>query len=105
MLADYVRERHLLTLEQAIHKMTMVSARHMAINDRGIIATGAYADLVLFDPNTIKDQATMSDTNRISTGIMKTWVNGQVVFSDGKATRVLPGQVVRRPADLRGNDP
>ena len=105
VLAEYVRERHVLTLEQAIHKMTLLSARHMGIKDLGIIATGAYADLVLFDPNTIKDQATMSDTNRLSTGIVKTWVNGQVVFSDGKATGVLPGQVVRRHAEQRANRP
>jgi N-acyl-D-amino-acid deacylase len=98
VLAEYVRERRVLALEQAIHKMTALSARHMGIRDRGVVETGAFADLVLFDPTTVKDQATMSATNRISTGISKTWVNGHLVFSEGKATGSLPGKVLRRPA-------
>jgi N-acyl-D-amino-acid deacylase len=68
----------------------------MGIRDRGIIAPGAHADLVLFDPAAVRDLATMDDINRISTGIVKTWVNGQVVYADGKATGARPGRVVRR---------
>lgn len=97
VLAEYVRERNVLTLEQAIHKMTALSADHVGLEDRGTIEEGAYADLVLFDPNAVKDRATMSDTNRISTGISRTWVNGKLVFSDGKTTGLLPGKVLRRP--------
>ncbi len=97
VLAEYVRERRVLALDQAIHKMTALSAQHMGIKDRGIVETGAYADLVLFDPATVKDQATMSEINRISTGIVKTWVNGRLVYSEGKTTGVRPGQVLRRP--------
>ncbi len=96
VLADYVRERGVLTLEQAIHKMTSLSASHVGIKDRGIIEIGAFADLVLFDPELVKDQATMSDINKVSTGISKTWVNGQLVFSEGKASGLRPGQSLRR---------
>lgn len=97
VLANYVRERRVLTLESAIHKMTVLSAQHMGIKDRGIIETGAPADLVLFDPATVKDQATMQEINRISTGIVKTWVNGQLVYSEGKKTGLRPGQILLRP--------
>lgn len=96
VLANYVRERGTLTLEQAIHKMTSLSASHVDIQDRGIIKIGAFADLVLFDPELVKDQATMSDINKISTGILKTWVNGQLVFSQGKASGRHPGLALRR---------
>lgn len=97
VLASYVRERGVLTLEQAVHKMTSLSASNVGIRDRGVIEPGAYADLVLFDPETVQDRATMEDKNRISTGIAKTWVNGELVFSDGEATGAYPGRVVRRP--------
>ena len=96
VLADYVRERHVLSLEEAIRKMTSLSAEHVGIRDRGTVQIGAYSDLVLFDPATVKDEATMNETNKISTGILKTWVNGQLVFSDGKTTGSVPGQVLRR---------
>lgn len=98
VLADYVRERNVLTLEQAVHKMTSLSAAHAGIRDRGVVAAGAYADLVLFDPDAVRDQATMSDINRLSTGIVKTWVNGQLVFSAGEATGARPGHVILRAA-------
>lgn len=98
VLADYVRERNVLSLEQAIHKMTLLSAAHTGIEDRGTLVEGAYADLVLFDPVTVEDRAAISDTNKISTGIAKTWVNGQLVFSEGETTGSLPGQVIRRSA-------
>ncbi|MGH8204849.1 MAG: N-acyl-D-amino-acid deacylase family protein [Steroidobacteraceae bacterium] len=97
VFAQYVRERHVLALAQAVRKMTSLSAAHVGIRDRGVVRPGAYADLVLFDPILVKDQATMSDINRISTGIAKTWVNGRLVFTDGKATGARPGQVVPRP--------
>jgi N-acyl-D-amino-acid deacylase len=98
VLADYVRVRGVLTLEQAVQKMTSLSAAHVGIKDRGVVEPGAYADLVLFDPATVKDQATMSDINRISTGIVKTWVNGELVFSDGNTTASRPGRAILGPA-------
>jgi N-acyl-D-amino-acid deacylase len=96
VLADYVRERRVLTLEQAVQKMTSLSAAHVGIRDRGVVEPGAYADLVLFDPATVKDQATMSDINRISTGIAKTWVNGRLVFAEGSTTGSRPGRLILR---------
>lgn len=96
VLASYVRERHVLTLEQAVHKMTRLSAKHMGLQDRGTIEVDSYADLVLFDPATIRDHATIGNTNAISTGVSKTWVNGQLVFSEGKVTGFGPGSVLRR---------
>jgi N-acyl-D-amino-acid deacylase len=96
VLANYVRERHVLTLEQAIHKMTRLSAKHVGLEDRGTIEVGSYADLVLFDPATVRDHATISNTNAMSTGISKTWVNGQLAFSERKTTGLRPGKVLRR---------
>ena len=101
VLADYVRERGVLTLEQAVRKMTSLSAAHVGIAGRGVVAAGAYADLVLFDPAAVRDQATMSDVNRISAGIVKTWVNGKVVYANGKTTGARPGQVLLRSAAVR----
>ena len=96
VLGDYARDRQVLTLEQAVHKMTSLSAAHVGLEERGVVHAGAFADLVLFDPATVKDQATMSEINRLSAGIVKTWVNGRLVFSDGRATGSWPGQVILR---------
>ena len=98
VLADHVRDRRVLTLEEAIRKMTSASAEHVGIRGRGIVETGAHADLVLLDPTTVKDEATMNETNKISTGILKTWVDGQLVFSEGRTTGSVPGQILRRGA-------
>jgi N-acyl-D-amino-acid deacylase len=86
----------LLTIEQAIHKMTGLSAEHMGFKDRGVIRAGAFADLVLFDPKTVTDRATTDDPGALSEGISKVWVNGALVFRDGKATGAHPGRVLRR---------
>ncbi|MBS0591139.1 MAG: D-aminoacylase [Proteobacteria bacterium] len=96
VLRVYVRERKLLTLEQAVHKMTGLSARHMGISQRGEIRPGAYADLVLFDPATVADRATTSDPSALSAGIARVWVNGNLVYRDGKSTGAHPGRVLRR---------
>lgn len=96
VLSLYSREKGVLTLPQAIHKMTGLTAQHMGFEGRGVIMVGAYADLVLFDPRLIQDQATMDNPDRVSTGLSKVWVNGQQVYSGGKTTGLLPGQLVRR---------
>ena len=96
VLAHYVRTKGALDLASAVHKMTGLSADHMGIQDRGTVAQGMAADLVLFDPERIKDKATIKDPMRRSEGIVKVWVNGQVVYTDGKTTGTLPGKVVRR---------
>lgn len=97
-LRIYVRETHLLSVETAVHKMTALAAAHMGIADRGTIRPGAYADLVLFDPATVTDRSTVAQPALLSEGIAKVWVNGQLVFADGKATGTHPGRVIRREA-------
>lgn len=96
VLAKYVREQKLLSLETAIHKMTALSAEHTGIKERGLVTNGFYADLVLFDPATIKDNATADNPTALSSGIFAVWVNGQLVFENGKATGNLPGVLLKR---------
>ena len=97
VLRLYVREQQLLTLEQAVHKMTGLAAAHVGIVDRGVIRPDAYADLVLFNPATVADRSTIAYPQMLSVGIAKVWVNGAAVFAYGRATGVYPGMVVRRP--------
>jgi N-acyl-D-amino-acid deacylase len=93
----FVRERRVLSLEQAVHKMTTLSAEQMGIKDRGRLEPGQYADLVLFDPATITDKATTQNPGALSTGVAKVWVNGGLVYANGAATGVRSGVPVRRP--------
>jgi N-acyl-D-aspartate/D-glutamate deacylase len=96
VLARYVREQKLLTLEDAVHKMTGLTAEHLGIRDRGVIASGNYADLVLFDPATVQDNAVIGNNKALSTGIGAVWVNGQLVYEDGKARGNMPGRFLKR---------
>jgi N-acyl-D-amino-acid deacylase len=96
VLGRYVRDEKLLTLEQAVHKMTGLTARHMGFEDRGLIAPGKVADLVLFDSLAVIDRATAEEPNLISDGIVGVWVSGERVFGDGRTTDARPGVVIRR---------
>jgi N-acyl-D-amino-acid deacylase len=96
ILGRYVREERVLTLEEAVRKMTSFPARRMGIRDRGVIRTGMKADLVLFDPDTVIDRATVDDPNAAPVGISHVWVNGRPVLEAGRITAERPGQVVRR---------
>ena len=96
ILRYYVREKQLLTLEQAVHKMTGAAANNMGLLDRGVIRPGARADLVLFDQDIVADRATTDDASALSVGITAVWVNGQVVLKDGRPTGNRPGQLVLR---------
>lgn len=96
ILGRYVREDKLMPLEMAVHKMTGLAAKHMGFTNRGTLAPGAAADMVLFDPDTVIDHATPQQPELLSSGILKVWVNGQAVFSDGKVTGNRPGQVIKR---------
>jgi N-acyl-D-amino-acid deacylase len=102
VLGRYVREQGLMSLEEAIHKMTGLSATHMGFEDRGVIRPGAVADLVMFDPETVIDHATPDNPGALSTGISKVWVNGQIVYADGKATSARPGRSIARAGTLSG---
>ncbi|MDP5072119.1 MAG: D-aminoacylase [Congregibacter sp.] len=95
VLARYVRDKKILTLETAVAAMTSRAADHLGLTDRGRIAPGMKADLVLFDPETIQDHAGIRDGQVLSTGVHSVWVNGQRVLDDGAATGVRSGKVLR----------
>lgn len=99
ILARYVRERRVLSLPEAIRKMTSLAAANVGIRDRGTIAPGQYADLVLFDPERVVDLATPESPHLLSTGIARVWVNGESVFENGRSTGRYPGVVIRRQPD------
>jgi N-acyl-D-amino-acid deacylase len=95
VLAKYVREERLLTLEDAIHKMSGAVAARLGLHERGLLRPGCYADIVIFDPKNITDRATFADPHQLSTGIRDVWVNGTRVIRDGQHTGAMPGRVVR----------
>ncbi len=99
VLGRYVREQKIMPLETAIYKMTGLTAEHLGITDRGIIAPGNYADLVLFNPETVIDNADIKDGKALSTGIEMVWVNGQLVFQAQKPTGKFPGMLVKKAGD------
>jgi len=99
VLGHYARELGLLPLEKAIHKMTGLGAAHVGITDRGLIRPGLAADLVLFDPATVIDEATLQNPTAPSSGISQVWVNGETVYAGGRVSGRRPGVVVRRAAD------
>ncbi len=96
VLGRYVRERQILSLEEAIRKMTALAASNVGLNERGRIEPGAFADLVLFDPETVLDRATTEEPHLTSVGIEKVWVNGRLVYEDGRPSGRRPGSVLRR---------
>jgi N-acyl-D-amino-acid deacylase len=98
ILRKYVREEHKLTLEDAIRKFSALPAQRMRLTDRGVLKRGMWADIVVFDPNTIRDRATFEDPNQLSEGMQYVLVNGVTVIDGGKPTNSLPGQVLRGPA-------
>lgn len=99
ILGRYVREEGLLSLEDAVHRMTGLAAKHMGFADRGVIRAGAVADLVLFDPDIVADRATPEEPGQLSVGIDTVWVGGKIVFAHGTSTAERPGQVIRRAGD------
>jgi N-acyl-D-amino-acid deacylase len=96
VLGRYVREQHVLTLEEAVRKMTSLSAANVGITDRGIIRPGAWADLVLFDSTIVAERATIVEPHATSVGIRTVWVNGEPVYDNGKPTGRFPGRALRR---------
>ena len=97
ILGRYVRDEHLLTLEEAIRKMTSKAAARVHLADRGILRPGMAADITVFDPATIRDVATFEDPNRYSVGIRHVFVNGRRVVADGTITAERPGRPLRGP--------
>jgi N-acyl-D-amino-acid deacylase len=103
ILRKYVREDHALTLPDAIRKFSALPAQRMRLTDRGVLKQGMAADVVVFDPATIRDLATFENPNQLSQGMEYVLVNGVPVIVDGKMTGALPGKVLRGPGYLRGH--
>ena len=97
ILRKYVREEKKLTLEDAIRKFSALPAQRMHFVDRGVLKSGMWADVVIFDPQTIKDVATFEEPNQLSEGMEYVIVNGVPVIDQGKMTGNLPGKVLRGP--------
>jgi N-acyl-D-aspartate/D-glutamate deacylase len=97
ILRKYVREQHVLTLEDAIRKFTSLPASRMRFADRGVLKPGNWADLVVFDPEQVRDLATFEQPNQLAAGMDYVLVNGVAVIDSGKATDALPGKVIRGP--------
>ncbi len=97
VLGKYVREDGVLTLEEAVRKATSQAAIRVGIADRGLVRPGMFADLVVFDPATVKDVATFEQPNRYSAGMRHVFVNGQAVVADGAITAARPGRGLRGP--------
>jgi len=98
ILRKYVREEKKLTLEETIRKFSALPAQRMRFTDRGVLKQGMWADIVVFDPVTIRDQATFENPNQLSQGMNYVLVNGVPVIDQGKMTGSLPGKVVRGQA-------
>jgi N-acyl-D-amino-acid deacylase len=98
ILGPCVRDLRLLTLEQAIGKMTGAAARALGLPDRGLLRPGAWADVAVFDAARIADCSTYADPHRYAVGVSTVVVNGQVVIDGGDHTGALPGRVLRRRA-------
>jgi N-acyl-D-amino-acid deacylase len=97
ILGKYVREEKVLPLEEAIRKMSSAVATRLSLNDRGVLKAGMYADVVVFDPATIIDNATFERPHQLSTGVRYVLVNGVEVVREGRHTGAKPGRVVRGP--------
>ena len=97
LLGKYVREEKVIPLEEAIYKLTNLSANKLKIKKRGLLKEGYYADVVIFDPNTISDHATFGNPHQLATGMQHVFVNGIQVLNEGEHTGATPGKVVRGP--------
>ena len=96
VLGRYARDEGVLTLADAVHRMTGLPAAEFGLKERGRIAAGCHADLVLFDPATVIDRATFEAPTTPAAGIHTVWVNGEAVWADGKSTGARPGRAIRR---------
>jgi N-acyl-D-aspartate/D-glutamate deacylase len=97
IIRKFVRDEGKLTLENAIRKFTSLPAQRMRLVDRGVLKEGMWADVVVFDPDSLRDLATFENPNQLSVGMEYVLVNGVPVIADGEATNALPGKVLRGP--------
>jgi N-acyl-D-amino-acid deacylase len=104
VFAEYVRKDHALSIAEAVRKLTSLPADNLSLKDRGHLRKDAFADLVVFDPNTLQDHATYESPHQLSTGVSYVVVNGKMAIEDGKATGAATGRVVRGRAWLGAAD-
>ena len=97
LLGKYVREEKLITLQEAIRRMTSLPALNIGITNRGELTEGFYADVVVFDPDRVTDNATFEEPHQYATGVWQVFVNGEQVLRNGRHTGATPGRVVRGP--------
>jgi N-acyl-D-amino-acid deacylase len=102
LLGTYVRDEKLISLEEAIHKLSGMPAQNLHLKKRGELQVGNYADIVIFDPATIKANATYDQPHQLATGVQNVFVNGTEVLKDGVHTGAKPGRVVYGPG-YKGN--
>jgi N-acyl-D-amino-acid deacylase len=95
LLGKYVREEKLMTLEEAIRRMTSLPASHLNLTNRGKLSPGNYADVVVFDPATIEDAATFENPHQYAEGMIHVFVNGVQVLKEGEHTGAFPGRSIR----------
>ncbi len=103
LLAHYVRERQVISLEEAIRRLTSLPAQNLKLDRRGFLQPGYYADLVLFDPEQIQDHATFEEPHQYTTGVDHVFVNGVQVLKDGEHTGATPGRFVKGPGHKAGS--
>jgi N-acyl-D-aspartate/D-glutamate deacylase len=97
VLGVYVRAKKVLTLEDAVRRMTSLPAARVGLSDRGILRPGLKADIAIFDPDRVRDVATFQSPHQYAEGFSFVIVNGQVVFEDGAMTAARPGRVLYGP--------
>jgi N-acyl-D-amino-acid deacylase len=97
VLGEYARDRGLISMETAVHKMTGMAAQRLRLGDRGVLREGLAADVTVFDPKTVKDESTFPDPHKYPTGIPYVIVNGTVVVDRGRMSGERTGRILRRP--------
>ena len=97
VLGKYVREEKVISLEDAVRKMSSALCDRLGLRDRGQLREGFFADVVIFDPQTVGDRATFTDPHQLSVGVRDVWVNGERVYKDGAHTGATPGRIVSGP--------
>ena len=95
VLGLYSREKALFTIEEAVKKLTSRPAERLGLVDRGVLKVGSYADVTIFDPDTVIDRATFEEPKQYSAGIEHVIINGQLALENGRETSVLSGRVLR----------
>jgi len=95
LFAKYVRDEHIITVEEAVRRLTSLPADVLSLSDRGRLRKGAYADVVIFDPHTFQDHSTYQQPLQFATGVTDVFVNGQPALADGQPTGATPGRIIR----------